>query len=281
MNDAAPGPCGALPWPAEGAVTEVARAVREGLPVRLRAEAGWPGAGTLPPHVRATVPPGTAHTLRVTDRTVPLGPYGAALRPPSLTVGVGARPGVSAAEVVELVERALADAELSYASVTALATVAARADEPGLLGAAARFGVPLRAYPADVLAAVRVPGAPSAAARAAVGTPSVAEAAALHAARAVPPKAPPPAPYGPELPVPKRLSAPHGRTARATAAVARRPPAGWPVPTGRGAWGRRHPERAETPAPAAHPARPAHPGSPEPYEGPRRRPDGSPRDTPA
>ncbi|GFN03012.1 hypothetical protein Smic_15680 [Streptomyces microflavus] len=59
-----------------------------------------------------------------------------------------------------------------------VATVDAKADEPGIVGAAARLGVPVVTYPAAALAGVRVPN-PSDAADRAVGTPSVAEAAAL------------------------------------------------------------------------------------------------------
>jgi cobalt-precorrin 5A hydrolase/precorrin-3B C17-methyltransferase len=100
------------------------------------------------------------------------------LRPPSLAVGVGASRGVSAAEVLSLIDAVLDEAGLSPLSVAALATVDAKADEPGITEAAARRGWPLVSYPAAVLAAVAVPN-PSAAALAAVGTRSVAEAAAL------------------------------------------------------------------------------------------------------
>jgi cobalt-precorrin 5A hydrolase/precorrin-3B C17-methyltransferase len=74
------------------------------------------------------------------------------------------------------------------------------------VGAAERLGVPLVTYPADALAAVAVPN-PSDAPLAAVGTPSVAEAAALV--------------RGGELLVPKRKSA--AVPAMATCAVVRRP----------------------------------------------------------
>jgi cobalt-precorrin 5A hydrolase/precorrin-3B C17-methyltransferase len=60
----------------------------------------------------------------------------------------------------------------------ALATVDVKAQEPGIVEAAQSRGWPLITYPADRLAAIEVPS-PSAAALAAVGTPSVAEAAAL------------------------------------------------------------------------------------------------------
>ncbi|WP_423247253.1 cobalamin biosynthesis protein [Streptomyces decoyicus] len=98
-----------------------------------------------------------------------------------LVAGVGARRGVPVSEVLELITAACAAAGYAASQVVALATVAAKAAEPGLTGAARALGVPLRSYPAEALAAVRVPE-PSAAAAAAVGTPSVAEAAALLAA---------------------------------------------------------------------------------------------------
>ncbi|MEW2138410.1 Rv2231c family pyridoxal phosphate-dependent protein CobC [Streptomyces sp. NPDC005409] len=116
-----------------------------------------------------------------------------------LVVGVGARAGVSVAEVCALVEETLRGAGLATAAVTALATVESKVGEAGIAGAAERFGVPLLGYPAEQLAAVPVPH-PSDAARTAAGTPSVAEAAALAG--------------GGELLVPKR------RSMAATCAVA-------------------------------------------------------------
>lgn len=228
-----------LGWPVEGAVAAVTRAVLDGTPVTLRADAVWP-LPAFPPNVvppdRAALrrePSGSggpvaaadaetrgasarpAYELLVTDRVVELGGSAAVLRPPSLVVGVGASRGVTAGEVLDLVHETLAGARLSSRSVAALATVEAKADEPGLREAAERLGVPLRTYPAQALAAVDVPN-PSEAPRAAVGTPSVAEAAALLAAGAE------------RLLVPKTRSAPPaaGRAAMATAAVARRRPRG-------------------------------------------------------
>ncbi|MEV0599091.1 cobalamin biosynthesis protein [Streptomyces sp. NPDC050315] len=128
-----------------------------------------------------------------------------------LTVGIGARPGVPAEELTALVGAVLAEAGLPLAAVRALATVDARAREPGLRAAAALLGVELLAYPPAVLASVPVPH-PSDTVLAAAGTPSVAEAAALAAAGP-----------GGTLAVPKRKAAPaDGGAARATCAVARR-----------------------------------------------------------
>lgn len=128
----------------------------------------------------------------------------------SLVVGVGARRGVPAEEVLALVGAVLREAGLPCDGVVELATVESRAGEPGLVEAAARLGVPLRGRPAAELARVAVPH-PSEAVRAAAGTPSVAEAAALAG--------------GGVLLVPKRKQDPGrepGAGARVTCAVARR-----------------------------------------------------------
>ena len=95
-------------------------------------------------------------------------------------VGIGARSGVTAEEVLAAV-----DAVLPPGSVDVrLATLAARAEEPGITSAAASRGWRLIGYPATELAQIRVPS-PSDAVAGAVGTASVAEAAALMAGGAL------------------------------------------------------------------------------------------------
>ncbi|MDN3248618.1 precorrin-3B C(17)-methyltransferase [Streptomyces sp. ZSW22] len=188
-----------LGLPVEGDVAGVSRALLDGEPVALRAEVSWP----LPP---LPVTEDGAYAVRITDRLVEPAEREAVLRPPSLVVGVGASKGAPVDEVHGLVETALREAGLSAASVAELATVDAKAEEPGIVGAAERLGVPLVTYAADELAGIEVPN-PSDAPLAAVGTPSVAEAAALV--------------RGGELLVPKRKSA--AAPAMATCAVVRRP----------------------------------------------------------
>jgi cobalt-precorrin 5A hydrolase / precorrin-3B C17-methyltransferase len=188
-----------LGFPVEGSVAAVSRALLDGEPVALEAESVWP----LPPLPTAAE---GAYTIRLTDRDVEAGEREVLLRPPSLVVGVGASKGAPAEEVLGLVETALRDAGLTARSVAELATVDAKAEEPGIVAAAGRLGVPLVTYSAEELAGVEVPN-PSDAPLAAVGTPSVAEAAALV--------------RGGELLVPKRKSA--GSPAMATCAVVRRP----------------------------------------------------------
>ncbi|MFF8376762.1 Rv2231c family pyridoxal phosphate-dependent protein CobC [Streptomyces sp. NPDC015661] len=101
----------------------------------------------------------------------------------SAHLGVGARSGVPVGEVLALVDAVLREAGLTRARVRSLATLDARAAEPGIVAAAAALGVPVRGFTAGELAAVPVPH-PSALPLAATGTASVAEAAALLAAEA-------------------------------------------------------------------------------------------------
>ncbi|WP_042376072.1 precorrin-3B C(17)-methyltransferase [Streptacidiphilus melanogenes] len=198
-----------LGLPVAGDLAAVSRALLDGEPVRLVGADRFP-LPALPANVSADAP-ADAPTIVVGDEAAAAaGVPTLRLFPPSLVVGVGASKGAPAEEILELVRTALADAGLDVRSLHGLSSVDAKADEPGLLAAAAELGVPVRFFTADELAAVAVPN-PSDAPLAAVGTPSVAEAAALLGAGAT------------ELLVPKRKSAPEGRAAMATVAVARRP----------------------------------------------------------
>ena len=188
-----------LGLPVEGDVAGMSRALLDGEAVALRAEVAWP----LPPLPLAAE---GAYTIRLTDRLVEAAEREVVLRPPTLVVGVGASKGAPVEEVLGLVKEALREAGLSMASVAELATVDAKAGEPGIVEAARLLGVPLVTHSAEELAGVDVPN-PSDAPLAAVGTPSVAEAAALVG--------------GGELLVPKRKSA--ASPAMATCAVVRRP----------------------------------------------------------
>ena len=96
----------------------------------------------------------------------------------ALVVGFGASRGVHAAAVWSALRHAVPD----LAAITAFATVDRRRDEPGLLTVIRAHGAPLHCYPADELDTVEVPH-PSDSVRHHVGTRSVAEAAALLAAR--------------------------------------------------------------------------------------------------
>lgn len=182
------------------AVARVGAALMAGEPVHRYRARPWP-TGPLPGNVVETSIP-AAPGIVVADELLDVPDLCVVYRPRSLVVGVGAARGATAAEVGGLVDEALAAASLSSRSVAWMATLDRKADEPGVVAAAAARGWPLVTHPASRLAGVTVPN-PSAVVRAEVGTPSVAEAAALCG--------------GGALLVEKRKSA------MATAAVARLP----------------------------------------------------------
>ncbi|MFF4383329.1 cobalamin biosynthesis protein [Kitasatospora sp. NPDC001547] len=121
----------------------------------------------------------------------------------TLVVGIGASSGAERTEVLRLLTDTLREAGLPLAAVARLATVAGKAGHPAVRWTADHLpGVPVDEHPPEALAGVPVPN-PSPAVGTAVGTASVAEAAALASAP------------GGRLVVTKRKSA------RATVAIAR------------------------------------------------------------
>ncbi len=163
---------------------------------------GWP----LPLGLEDVHPGAGGGLVTITDRARRATPGEVVLRPPSLSVGVGASRGADAAGLWELVVRTLLQAGVDQASVAAVATLDRKIAEPAIVALAQRLGVAVRTFRAADLAGLTVPN-PSGVVASAVGTPSVAEAAALLAA-------------GPRstLIVTKHVS----RTADSTVAVARR-----------------------------------------------------------
>ena len=184
----------ALPgFVAAGDVAAVTAAMLDGRSPRVSNEQGWP----LP----AGLADGDApERIVVTDRRDPPAPGTVTLHPPSLVAGVGASTGAPAQAVSDLLEAALGGAGLARVSLAEVATLDRKTTEPGLQA----LGLPLRGFGAEALCAVPVP-TPSAVVADAVGTPSVAEAAALLSAGP-----------GAELVVPKQANA------VATVAIARR-----------------------------------------------------------
>ena len=156
----------------------VGAAILSGERVTLSTSQEWP-LPPLPPNVvRTDRPEPGVPAVVVTDRTINMPERSVVFRPPSLTVGVGASRGAPAGEIGQLIDDTLAELGLCARSVRYLATAEVKADEPGLLAAAAGRGWRVVTFPASRLAAVPVPS-PSEVVRRAVGTPSVAEAAAL------------------------------------------------------------------------------------------------------
>ncbi len=105
-----------------------------------------------------------------------------------LVVGIGVRSGTSAATIRHAIAEVLSAQPNSM--VVLLATVDRRAAEPGLVAVARELGVAVVSFTPQQLAVVEVPN-PSQHTLRALGTPSVAEAAAMLA--------------GSELVTPKRL----------------------------------------------------------------------------
>jgi cobalt-precorrin 5A hydrolase/precorrin-3B C17-methyltransferase len=197
---------------ADGDVAGVTRAWLDSQPPVLVVDRDvlpdWPVPAALGEVESAMAPmrpdPTQFRRVRVSDRAVDPGSDEVLLRPASLVIGVGSSSGADPAGIAELVEGALRDAGLSPQAIQLVASVDLKRTEPGIVALSERLGVMLRTFSAAALAQIDVPH-PSAVVDAAVGTPSVAEAAALAAAGP-----------GATLVVPKRASG------EATVAVARR-----------------------------------------------------------
>jgi cobalt-precorrin 5A hydrolase/precorrin-3B C17-methyltransferase len=156
----------------------VGTAILSGERVTFTADTEWPLPALPPNVVRTDRPEPGVPAVVVTDKKDIFTERAVVYRPPSLIVGVGASRGAAAAEIGQLIDSTLADLELSPRSVRYIATAEVKADEPGLQAAAAERGWRVVTFAAWRLAAVPVPN-PSEVVRRAVGTPSVAEAAAL------------------------------------------------------------------------------------------------------
>jgi cobalt-precorrin 5A hydrolase / cobalt-factor III methyltransferase / precorrin-3B C17-methyltransferase len=178
---------------ATGDVAAVTAAMLDGRSPHVSNELDWP----LPAGLTGGDAP---ERIIVTDRREPPAPGTVTLHPPSLVAGVGASTGAPAGDVSDLLEAAIEGAGLARPSITEVATLDRKTTEAGLQA----LGLPLRGFGAEALRAVPVP-TPSAVVADAVGTPSVAEAAALLSAG-----------QGAELVVPKQANA------VATVAIARR-----------------------------------------------------------
>ncbi len=189
---------------AEGDTARVGAAMLAGHTVALDNELGWPLPGPLAARLGGPAP---VARVVVTDRAAPPAETGlptVLLRPGSLVVGIGTTSDAPGDEAVAAVKGALGRAGLSPHALGALATIERRRAHPAIEAVAAAFGLPVVAFSAEDLDSVAVPN-PSAVVASAVGTRSVAEAAALRAAGA-----------GSQLVVPKTTAA------RTTVAVARR-----------------------------------------------------------
>jgi cobalt-precorrin 5A hydrolase / precorrin-3B C17-methyltransferase len=157
-------------------------AILDGAPVRLVNPLGFP-LPALPNH--QGVP---QWTIRIDDRLAETDEHTLRLIPHTLVVGIGSARGVSTDAVNTALARLETEHGFDLRAVRAFATVDLKADEPGIRHAVTDWAFwhwqdepALHVYPAETLATVDVPN-PSDVVLAEVGTASVAEAAALHAA---------------------------------------------------------------------------------------------------
>lgn len=148
--------------------------------------------------------------------------------PRVLWVGVGCERGTPKAVIEAGIRRVCQSNHLAVAAIAGVASLDLKADEPGLVELCREQGWPLRCFSATELSDVAVPH-PSELVQQAVGTPSVAEAAALTAAATS------------ELRVPKQVFRQEGCPGAVTVAIAQtsreytgRPGHLWLVGTGPG-----------------------------------------------
>ena len=99
-----------------------------------------------------------------------------------LWVGIGCTRETSLELIAIAIEETFKKNQLALSAIAGIATIDIKADEVGLLELCHQRNLPLKTFPADVLASVDVPtSSPVVALK--TGTPSVAEAAALLAAK--------------------------------------------------------------------------------------------------
>lgn len=149
-------------WPLPGMLIEAAHERSRGM------ERSWAGSAETP-------------LIRVSDRAAAPGHNEVVLCPQSLILGVGSSSDADPDGIAALAVDSLDAAGLNPAAVGLVASVDIKSREPGIVALAERFHAELRTFPAATLAQAAVPN-PSPVVDAVVGTPSVAEAAALVAA---------------------------------------------------------------------------------------------------
>ncbi|WP_009634341.1 precorrin-3B C(17)-methyltransferase [Synechocystis sp. PCC 7509] len=100
--------------------------------------------------------------------------------PQVLWVGIGCERGTTKETIAKAITKVFLEYKLAESAIAAIATIDIKADEVGLLELCQERDLPLITFTKEVLSAVTVPN-PSNIVKSEVGTPSVAEAAALSA----------------------------------------------------------------------------------------------------
>lgn len=179
------------------------------LPVYQTCGSSWwrTGLGADQPVEFVTTPP-LQNAVWISEKVLPPRVTGVvAWHPRVLWLGIGCERGTSAALIQQAIDQTLAQAGLSPLAIAGLASIDRKADEVGLCEVAEAHDWPSRWFPAQELARVAVP-TPSAIVAAEMGTPSVAEAAAVLASN------------GGNLIVPKQIYRQGGEPGAVTIAIA-------------------------------------------------------------
>lgn len=172
--------------------TEVSAAIARGEPVQVIQDAGsslW-RQHLAPKHPfeflepSSHAQPSTAALLRISAEELEVSGALSIVHwhPRVLWVGIGCERGTSKALIETAIGQVFEASHLVMAAIAGVATLDLKADEQGLVALCQERAWPLRCFPATVLQTIAVP-TPSAVVAAEVGTPSVAEAAAVQAAR--------------------------------------------------------------------------------------------------
>jgi precorrin-4 C11-methyltransferase len=184
-------------WTAEPRerLKEAALALVNGTPVAVVQEVGQPGGWLDERELPTNVTFGRDETalrerqfdyvIHITDRLArALEERTLLFRPRCLVLGVGCERGISADALEEGLNRFLAESGFARASISTVGSVDLKADEEAIAAVAGRHGWQTAFYPADELARVTAAPNPSDVVARCVGTPGVAEPAALLASGA-------------------------------------------------------------------------------------------------
>jgi cobalt-precorrin 5A hydrolase / precorrin-3B C17-methyltransferase len=163
--------------------TAVAAAITQQQPIQVTQTCGWDlWRSSLPtqhPFIEDTSAKKAKAHLWISDQPAPAMDIPvAAWHPRTLWIGIGCERGTAAQILEQAIRQVLTAYGLAFEAIAGLASVELKQDEVGLQELAQRYDWPLRFFKAEELALEAVPN-PSPVVANVVGTPSVAEAAAM------------------------------------------------------------------------------------------------------
>jgi cobalt-precorrin 5A hydrolase / precorrin-3B C17-methyltransferase len=167
----------------EGDWTAVAAAITQQEPVKVTQTCGWDLWRSSLPTVHPFIGDPTTETVKahlwISDQQAPAMEVPVvAWHPRTLWVGIGCERGTSARILEQAIRQVLTAHGLAFGAIAGLVSVELKQDEVGLQEIAKHYDWPLRFFKAEELALEAVPN-PSLVVAGVVGTPSVAEAAAM------------------------------------------------------------------------------------------------------